>query len=172
VPTIGVAIALPEPWAGVLQQYRASFGDPAADAIPTHLTLVPPTQVSAPQSELAAHLCGVASRHAPFWLRLRGTATFRPISPVVFVAVSEGISSCEMLAEAVRHGALEQEPAYPYHPHVTVAHHLDEAALDDAYETLRDFEASFEVTEFQLYIHGDDGVWRPVRTFDLGTPTD
>ncbi|MBA2772478.1 MAG: 2'-5' RNA ligase family protein [Nocardioidaceae bacterium] len=171
MPTIGVAIAIPEPWAGVLQQYRASFGDPAADVIPTHLTLVPPTPVLAPQSELDAHLCDVASRHAPFRLRLRGTATFRPVSPVVFVAVSEGISSCELLAEAARRGALEQEPAFPYHPHVTVAHHLDEAALDYAYATLRDFEASFEVTEFHLYIHGDDGVWRPVRTFELSAQT-
>ncbi len=39
--TIGVAIAVPEPWAGELQRYRASFGDPLAEAIPTHITLVP-----------------------------------------------------------------------------------------------------------------------------------
>jgi len=101
-----------------------------------------------------------------------GTATFRPVSPVVFVAVTEGISACELLSEAARNGALRQQLEFPYHPHVTVAHHLDDAALDQAFETLRDFEAAFEVVDFHLYIHGDDGVWRRVRTFRLSAPPD
>ena len=42
----------------------------------------------------------------------------------------------ERLAQAARSGPLEQELQFPYHPHVTVAHHLDESALDHAYETL------------------------------------
>ena len=43
MPTIGVAIALPEPWATQLQDYRASLGDETAGSIPTHITLVPPS---------------------------------------------------------------------------------------------------------------------------------
>lgn len=167
MPTIGVAIAIPPPWAGVLQEYRASFGDTQADLIPTHITLVPPTNVDSEISEIQAHLDDVAATTAPFPLRLRGTATFRPVSPVVFVAVSQGISSCELLAGAVRSGPLKQDLSFPYHPHVTVAHDLAEEALDHAYETLQDFEAAFEVTDFHLYVHGDDQVWRPVQTFDL-----
>ena len=50
-----------------------------------------------------------------------------------------------------RSGTLEQELAFPYHPHVTVAHHLDEAALDRAYETLADYDCTFEVADFHLY---------------------
>ena len=57
---------------------------------------------------------------------------------------------------------------FPYHPHVTVAHHLDEAALDHAYEALADYDCAFEVDAFHLYVHGDDGVWRPSATFALG----
>ena len=34
VPTIGVAIAIPEPWASQLQHYRASIGDTTADEDP------------------------------------------------------------------------------------------------------------------------------------------
>ena len=45
VPTIGVAVAIPEPWATELQDYRASVGDTTATVIPTHITLVPPTEV-------------------------------------------------------------------------------------------------------------------------------
>jgi 2'-5' RNA ligase len=167
MPKIGVAIAIPEPWAGVLQQQRASFGDPQADAIPTHLTLVPPTCVDAELCAVQAHLVDVARTSTPFPLRLRGTATFRPTSPVVFVALSQGISSCELLAEATRQGPLQQELPFPYHPHVTVAHHLSETALDCAYERLKDFDAAFDVTQFHLYVHGDDEVWRPIQTFEL-----
>ena len=110
----------------------------------------------------------MAAAQAPFRLRLRGTGTFRPVSPVVFIAVSEGISACEILAQAARSGPLAQELTFPYHPHVTVAHHLDEAALDHAYDSLADFECTFDVAAFHLYSHGDDGVWRPFRTFPLG----
>ena len=165
--TIGVAIAIPEPYAGKLQRCRASFGDTQAHAIPTHITLIPPMQATGALHEIEEQLAKVAARHSSFDLRLRGTATFRPISPVVFVNVTEGISSCELLAEDARQGPLEQTLSYPYHPHVTVAHHLDEDALDRAYETLADFDCSFVVDSFHLYLHGEDGVWRPVATFPL-----
>jgi 2'-5' RNA ligase len=164
---IGVAIAIPEPWAADLQAQRASFGDLQASAIPTHITLVPPTDVGDDLSAVEKHLNEVAAQQSSFRLRLRGTATFRPVSPVVFIVVSEGISACELLAQAARSGPLEQELNFPFHPHVTVAHHLDEAALDHAYETLADFDCSFEVTDFHLYQHGDDGVWRPASTYTL-----
>ena len=165
--TIGVAIAIPEPWATDLQAQRASFGDPQASAIPTHITLVPPTDVGDELDAVEKHLTEVATQQSSFRLRLRGTATFRPVSPVVFIAVSEGISACELLAQAARSGPLEQELTFPYHPHVTVAHHLDEAALDHAYETLADFDCAFEVSDFHHYQHGDAGVWRPATTYPL-----
>lgn len=167
MPTIGVAIAIPEPYATELQTHRALFGDTQATAIPTHITLVPPTGVDGALDDVEGHLAAVAGRHPPFRLRLRGTATFRPVSPVVFVNVTEGISECELLAASVRNGPLVQKLAFPYHPHVTVAHHLDESALDRAYETLADYECAFEVGEFQLYVHGADGVWRPHTAFAL-----
>jgi 2'-5' RNA ligase len=167
VSTIGLAIAIPEPWATDLQAQRASFGDPQASAIPTHITLVPPTDVGDELDAVEKHLNEVARQQSSFRLRLRGTATFRPVSPVVFIAVSEGISACELLAQAARSGPLAQELTFPYHPHVTVAHHLDEAALDHAYESLADFDCTFEVTDFHLYQHGYDGVWRPASTYPL-----
>ena len=170
MPTIGVAIAVAEPYAAQLQRWRVSFGDAQASSIPSHITLIPPTEVSGQLARIQEHLEEVARRHRAFPLRLRGTATFRPISPVVFVSVTEGISQCEMLAADVRRGPLARELPFPYHPHVTVAHHLEEAALDRAYVTLADFDCSFEVDAFHLYLHGEDAVWRPVSTFALQTP--
>jgi len=99
---------------------------------------------------------------------LRGTGTFRPTSPVVFVQVSGGIADCELLEKEVRQGPLDRPLDFYYHPHVTVAHHVPEPNLDQAFTELSDFECAFEVDEFHLYEHGEDGVWRPVRSFTLG----
>jgi 2'-5' RNA ligase len=171
VRTIGVAIAIPEPYGGELQRWRAALGDPLAEAIPTHVTLMPPTQVEDDVLEsIERHLLAVAESGRPFTMRLRGTGTFRPVSPVVFVAVSDGISSCEQLANGIRSGPLERELAFPYHPHVTIAHDLPDHLLDKAYEALEDYECTFTVEGFSLYEHGADSVWRPQRDFALGGP--
>lgn len=167
--TIGVAIAIPEPYAGELQQWRERFGDPHARSIPTHVTLVPPVPVDTEMLPLIEeHLSLVAERESSFPILLRGTATFRPVSPVVFVALAQGISDCERIASKARRGPLACELSFPYHPHVTVAHDLPEETLDRAFAELADYEARFSVWGFSLYEHGSDGVWRPQRDFPFG----
>lgn len=166
MPTIGVAIAIPEPWATRLQDYRTSIGDETATRIPTHITLVPPTELDEGQ-DVADHLAAVAARHGSFGIHLRGTGTFRPVSPVVFVSLATGISQCEQLAADARSGPLASELAFPYHPHVTVAHHLPDETLDRAFAELADFECTFEVTEFHLYGHDDQVGWKPEQGFRL-----
>src|SRR5918998_1367947 len=115
MPTIGVAVAIPEPWATELQDYRTSVGDVTATMIPTHITLVPPTEVDDVHlPEVVKHLEEVAAEGRSFTVHLRGTGTFRPVSPVVFVTLVQGISGCEQLALAVRRGPLDVDLQYPY----------------------------------------------------------
>jgi 2'-5' RNA ligase len=168
VPTIGVALAIPEPWATELQNYRTSVGDAMAATIPTHITLVPPTEVTDEElDEIERHLAVAAAELPAFEVHLRGTGTFRPVSPVVFVTVVEGISQCEQLAAAVRRGPLDVDLAFPYHPHVTIAHHVAEGRLDQAFDELADFECEFEVADFRLYVHDHERGWTPTRDFTL-----
>ncbi|HLR85293.1 MAG TPA: 2'-5' RNA ligase family protein [Nocardioidaceae bacterium] len=168
MPTIGVAIAVPDPYGSELRAHRASFGDPLAETVPSHVTLLPPTEVEHDEiPDVIDRLESIASQHPPFTMRLHGTGTFRPVSPVVFVTVSEGISPTEMLAAAVRDELLRGKLEFPYHPHITVAHHLDERALDNAFEALRDYECRFDVTSFALYVHDGSAGWTPSRVFDL-----
>lgn len=168
VPTIGVAVAIPEPWATELQDYRTSVGDLTATQIPTHITLIPPTEVSFDDLPFVErHLSAVSDTIDAFRIHLRGTGTFRPVSPVVFVSVVEGISECELLAQAVRSGPLAVELGFPYHPHVTIAHHLDDGALDRAFRELADFECEFATDHFALYVHDDGAGWQPTREFAL-----
>ena len=168
MPTIGVALAIPEPWATELQDYRTSVGDLTATQIPTHITLIPPVAVSdSDVGDVESHLAGVAGDVDAFRIHLRGTGTFRPVSPVVFVSVVEGISECELLADAVRRGPLAVELDFPYHPHVTIAHHLADAQLDRAFTELADFECEFAADHFALYVHDDSAGWQPTRDFVL-----
>ena len=172
MPTIGVAVAIPEPWATELQDYRTGVGDTMAATIPTHITLVPPTEVTdAELAEVEAHLVDAAGAVRPFDVHLRGTGTFRPVSPVVFVSLVEGISQCEQLAAAVRRGPLAVDLAFPYHPHVTIAHHLADEQLDRAFDELAGFECEFAVDDFHLYVHDAVRGWTPTRYFPLRAGT-
>ncbi|MFE9255134.1 2'-5' RNA ligase family protein [Streptomyces sp. NPDC006879] len=170
--TLGVSIAVPEPYGRLLQEARAGFGDAAAHGIPTHVTLVPPTvaeQGCLPRIE--AHLTQVAANGRPFAMRLAGTGTFRPLSPVVFVQVVEGGGACGVLQQQIRdpHGPLQRELAFPYHPHVTVAHGIAEEAMDRAFDELAEFSAAWLSEGFALYEQGSDGVWRKLRDYRFGS---
>jgi len=170
VTTIGLAVAVPDPWGSHLQDYRIRLGDETATGIPTHITLMPPIDVDEDLIPgILDHLWGIADGSAPFTVHLRGTGTFRPVSPVVFVNVVEGISSCEVLASAVRKGPLAIDAQFPYHPHVTVAHHLGDELLDKAFYELTSFSARFTVDHFTMYVHRDEIGWTPAREFTLGT---
>ena len=169
MPTIGVAVAIPDPWGRQLRDYRLSLGDEKATMIPTHITLVPPTEVSPDDlAPIEAHLVAAAASQPAYQIHLRGTGTFRPVSPVVFVSLVEGISQTEQLAAAVRKGPLAMELGFPFHPHVTIAHHLDDSSLDLAFNDLATFECVFRADEFHLYRHDDETGWAPDVDFKLG----
>ena len=164
--TIGVAIAVPEPFGAELTKWRETLGDPLASAIPPNITLITPRQVD--DDELASvidHLALVAAGQWAFHIQLRGTGGFRPVSPVVFVALAAGISDCERVQSAVRSGPLSRPLKFNYHPHVTVAHDVPPDVLDRAFGELADYEALFAVVGFGLFERGDDGVWRTEREF-------
>jgi 2'-5' RNA ligase len=163
---IGILLTIPEPYGGELRARRASYGDPQAAVVPIHVTLLPPTEVEARiVPEIKRHLSDVAAKGSPFRMRLRGTGTFRPVSQVVFVQVVQGLLNCVELEAQVRSGLLERELQFPYHPHVTVAHDLDETALDAAFADLADYDAEFTVPGFGLYSQDATGAWRKRRNF-------
>lgn len=168
---IGVAIGIPEPYTSELRGWRERLGDPNASDIPPHVTLLPPTELDTEDlDEVEEHLRVVAETHEPFVMHLRGSGTFRPISPVVFVPLVQGIGECERLEARVRTGPLHRAVKFPYHPHVTVAHDVPEPLLDRAFDELSSYDARFKVWGFSLFEKGKDAVWRPQRDFPFGTP--
>lgn len=168
--TVGVVIDLPEPHASVIRGWRERTGDAQGAVIPPHVTLLPPTRVRREMLEDAvAHLRSVATDVGPFSMHLGGTDSFRPASQVVFVQVMNGTVECQQLERAIRSGPLDRPRDFPYHPHVTVAHDVDDAALDAASEGLSEFVARFRVAQFALFTREDDA-WTERQKFDLGAP--
>jgi 2'-5' RNA ligase len=168
---VGIVVAVPEPWAQLLTDWRAKCGDSQAGLVPPHVTLLPPTEV--PTTDRAAvteHLSAVARAHPPFDMHLSGTGTFSPVSEVVFVAVARGIGSCELLADDVRGGLLGRPLTYPYHPHVTVAHDVSRDMLDLAYSALADLSAEFRVQHFTEFEQAPSGAWVVAREYPLCGP--
>jgi 2'-5' RNA ligase len=169
VRDIGVAIGIPEPYGRELQGWREQLGDPNAKRIVPHVTLLPPTPLdSAALPDVEEHLRRIAAAESTFEITLRGSATFQPVSPVVFVPLVQGIAECERLESQVRSGPLARELRFPYHPHVTVAHDLPPDALRRAFDALRTYEACFRVWGFTLFEQDTDGTWRPQRDFVFG----
>ena len=164
---VGIVIAVPEPMATHLQRARASFGDPMASVVPAHITLVTTTEARDWQ-EAVRHVRSVARRQSAFRITLRGTATFRPISPVVYLKVDDGFEECTSLHKELQSGPLARDLPFPYHPHVTVAHDVSEAGMDDAVERLRDYETTFTVNSVGLYEHDQTGIWRLREEMPLG----
>lgn len=168
---IGVAIEVPEPYGAELREWRDRLGDPQAQQIPPHVTLLPPTAVQgAALSAIEEHLSRIAAVQQSFEIILRGSGTFRPVSPVTFVTLGAGISDCERLQAQVRSGPLTRELRFPYHPHVTVAHDVDDVLLEKGFQELASYAGRFDVSGFTLFEQGSDDVWRPLRHFPFPDP--
>lgn len=165
--TLGVVIEIPPPYGPALDAARAGLTPDPAE-MPAHVTILAPIDVDEEvMDEVIRHLEAVAARTAPFRLVLHGTGTFRPVSPVVFVTLAEGISACEQLERDVRSGDLEVDTRFPYHPHVTIAHDVEDAVLDRVFEDLADFRASMTVGSMGLHEFREGG-WHLVREFAFG----
>lgn len=165
---IGVVVGIPDSYSAELTQARRAAGDPLALHIPPHVTLLPPIEVGAGVvDQVRTHLARVASEHTPFEMTLAGTETFRPVSPVVYVAVARGWDECVSLQSHVNSGVLETELQFPYHPHVTIAQSVPEPALDQAQDSMGGFEASFIVSSIDLYSWNGEGYWERATSFPL-----
>lgn len=149
---VGVVVSVPDPLCTRLARWRRAFGDPLADEVPPHITLLPPTTVAASTlPEIEEHLRAVAASEQAFGITLRGTGSFRPVSPVVFAALAAGRAACERLQARIRTGPLALPLRFPYFPHVTVAHGVTEPVLDAAEHLLADLTADFGVRTVDLY---------------------
>ncbi|WP_167202432.1 2'-5' RNA ligase family protein [Actinomyces respiraculi] len=168
---VGVTVPLPQPWAAQVRTIRLGAGDPLALSIPPHVTLVPPTAVDARHlEEVRAHVARVARDTAPFLCEVGGVDSFRPVTPVAYLAVGDGAAELDALQAALRveTGPLAVDLRYPFRPHLTLAHEVDDEALDDALAAGKGIRGQFVVDCVRLDRMGDDGLWHLLGLVPLG----
>ena len=161
---VGVVLLVPEPWATEIDGLRRALGDGALGRIPTHLTLVPPVNVRPERVPDALRvLRAAAARTRPFTVRLGPPATFLPINPVAYLAVTgAGADEVRRVRDAVFTDPLERHLTWDFVPHVTLA---DEAAPDRitaALEVLRDYTIDVTFDRVHLLEEGERRTWRPI----------
>ncbi|MHA7306130.1 2'-5' RNA ligase family protein [Arthrobacter sp. TMN-49] len=166
VDGLGVIVSLPPALAAVLSARREFYAGPDAAVVPPHITLVS-GRTSDTWEKAAEHVRKVAATATPFVISLRGTGTFEPVSPVVYVDVADGGAECTTLHEQLLAGPLEHLLEFDFYPHLTVAHDLDEATMALAKSELAGFSADFEVASIGLFDHLAGG-WELREEISLG----
>jgi len=164
--SLGVIISLPAALTAELNRWRESFGGAAVTVVPPHVTLVS-GRATGPWIEAAEHVRKVAAAAAPFTIALQGTGTFEPISPVVYLNLVKGVPECIDLHEKLLAGPMDHLLEFDFHPHLTVAHDLDTAAMARAKAEMAGFVAEFEVNSIGLFDYSQDG-WSLREELALG----
>ena len=168
---LGVVAPLPEPLGIHVHAWRRALGDPAAERIAPHITLVPPQTVADRDLDRAVGLVERAAEEAvPFLVELAGTGTFLPGSPVTYLVVREGGPALETLEAALRESPLDRR-THPFHPHVTVAQDLPPDRIEAAAAELAGFRAAFPVPDLAVLREEGDKTWRPLATVPVGAST-
>ncbi|MCV9992992.1 2'-5' RNA ligase family protein [Paeniglutamicibacter sp. ZC-3] len=166
---LGVVIEIPAPHDAALRTWLRRYGGVAAAAVAPHITLVSGSTTD--WDSAVEHVHKVAAQAEPFEVSLRGTGTFRPITPVVFLNVENGADSCSELHDALVDGPMRHEVAYGYHPHLTIAHEVEEAVMDLAQEELKGESLSFTVQRIGLFALDATGAWSLREELGLGGPS-
>ena len=157
---VGVVLPVPQPWGDDLTAWRQGFGDPHADRMPAHITLLAPLRFSpAAYARLLAALPEKLAAVPTFDVTIGSIGTFRPVSPVVFLDVHATGDSLRALHAAVLAAAGSPPQRHPFHPHITVAMDLPDAVLDAAAGALSGYQGRWQAVEVAVYLRDSAGIW-------------
>ncbi len=154
--SLGVVISMPPALDAELGAWRESYAGPGNGVVPAHITLVS-GRARRSWAEAAEHVRKIARTATPFTVRLLGTGTFAPVSPVVYLNLERGAGRCIELHEQLLAGPVEHLPQFEFRPHLTVAHDLDPDTMARAAAEMAGFEAQLEVTSIGLYDYAGGG---------------
>lgn len=170
---LGVALLVPEPVGTEIDGLRRALADPALGRIEPHVTLVPPVNVREEDLDAAMDVLRAAAADAgPLRLDLGPAATFRPETPVIYLAVDGDTEAVTSLRAAVDAEPLVRRSTRPFVPHVTICREFPLERIDEATRSLAGYRASVRVTHLTLLEEKkqDDGrrVWGTLADVVLG----
>jgi 2'-5' RNA ligase len=169
-----VVAYIPDPLGSYLSSLRAELVPGCT--LRSHLTILPPRRLTAPQEALAAELGRLAGQQPAFEVTLGDIETFDSTG-VIYLALASGQDRVEQLHAALNHGILFAEDQFPFHPHVTVAQDLGmlpfEQVLDRARRQWQEcpLPRKFTVNELTLVRNTDAARWEDLSTHALAPLT-
>jgi 2'-5' RNA ligase len=110
---------LPEPLSEFLSGLRQDL-DPRFTGKP-HLTILPPRPLTFAWDEAWGELRPIITRCRSFQVTLKDVETF-DASKVVYLALCDGYHEVEALHDLLNSGCASCGEAWPFHPHITLAH--------------------------------------------------
>jgi 2'-5' RNA ligase len=170
---LGVVLLLGWPVADEVRGLRRALGSPSLDTQPPHITLVPPVNVPEARVDeaLAVLRRAASSVPGPLTLTIGPVATFRPVSPVVYLSVQGDVDGLVRLQQNVFVGPLLRTVDYDYVGHVTLHESADGALIDASLTALEQFSVGVEIDRVHLLEQDpQDRAWRPLADVALGPP--
>ncbi len=154
---LSLVLEVPEHIQKVVMDWRRDNG--ADPGHPLHITVFMTELGEDPLRSAREFLRGLgADRGSPgeATISLSGTGTFRPISDVVFLTISDGDDFLRRFHDRCRAFRDSASP-FLFHPHMTIAQNEDRRLLEAALYDFRHFHASFTVDRVSAYLSDAHG---------------
>jgi 2'-5' RNA ligase len=165
-----VVAYIPDPLGSYLNSIRAELVPGCT--LRSHITILPPRLLTAPQKTLEAELGRLAKEIPAFEVTLGEIEVFASTG-VIYLALSEGRQAVERTHRVLNHGIFYAEDLFPYHPHVTVAQNLGalpfDKVLDEARRKWQEcrLPRQFTVEELTLVRNVSPSQWEDLVTHRL-----
>jgi 2'-5' RNA ligase len=141
----------------------------------SHVTVLPPRSLSAPEEAAKVELSQGLQDYRPFRVDLETVEIFSSTS-VIYLAIGPGSEELRQLHERLNQGSVAFAELHSYHPHVTLAQDFPPQELTDMTELARvrwqEFqrERSFEVERLTFVRNTPSKRWLDLADFPLGNP--
>src|SRR5579862_7986812 len=166
-PRLGVVLLVPGPVDIEVMAFQHAVGGRARVA--PHITLVPPVNVRADRlDEALAVVRAAAAAARPMHLRIGPAATFWPVTPVLYLAVSGDLDRLRRLRDAVFVEPLAHVLDHDFVPHVTVGESLGDVDLPALAAALDSYQQPIIVERVTVLEEGADRRWEPIADAPLG----
>ncbi|MBM7571561.1 YjcG family protein [Aquibacillus albus] len=162
----GVAIFPSKKIQDEANSYRMRY-DPHYALIPPHITIKEPFEASQQEvQEITNELESIAKETKPFPLRVLKVSSFFPVTNTIYLKV-DPVDELLELNEKLYRGKLQQERAFSFVPHITIAQKLSDDEFSDVFGSLNMQEFNMEeiVDRFQLMYQLENGAWTVFDTF-------